>query len=93
MSSPPEVIHEAALRSRSTRFGTLAFDYDRWGEVGRMGLEPLWLLKYLPNMPGCHIGIALEACGPNNSITHDEASGGLVIGEACNGNPPATART
>lgn len=84
MSSPPDVVHEAALKSRSSRFGSLAFDYDRWGEVGRLGLEPLWLLKYLPNMPGCHIGIALEACGPNNSITHDEASGGLVIGEACN---------
>ena len=84
MSSPPDVIRDSAVLSRSARFGTIAFDYDRWGEVGRTGLEPLWLLKYLPNMPGCHIGIALEACGPNNSITHDEASGGLVIGEACN---------
>ena len=84
MSSPPEVVRDAALRSCSPRFGTVAFDYDRWGEIGRQSLEPLWLLKYLPNMPGCHIGIALEACGPNNSITHDEASGGLVIGEACN---------
>jgi 3-oxoacyl-[acyl-carrier-protein] synthase II len=84
MSSPPEVVRDAANRSCSPRFGSVAFDYDRWGEIGRQALEPLWLLKYLPNMPGCHIGIALEACGPNNSITHDEASGGLVIGEACN---------
>ncbi|MFM7866877.1 MAG: beta-ketoacyl-[acyl-carrier-protein] synthase family protein [Planctomycetaceae bacterium] len=84
MSSPPEVILEGALRSRTQRTGNLAFDYDQWGEVGMPGLEPLWLLKYLPNMPGCHIGIALEAHGPNNSITHDEASGGLVLGEACN---------
>jgi 3-oxoacyl-[acyl-carrier-protein] synthase II len=35
-------------------------------------------------MPGCHIGIALDARGPNNSITHDEASGGLVVAEAAN---------
>jgi 3-oxoacyl-[acyl-carrier-protein] synthase II len=35
-------------------------------------------------MPGCHIGIALDARGPNNSITHDEASGGLVMAEAAN---------
>ncbi|MEO2034625.1 MAG: beta-ketoacyl synthase N-terminal-like domain-containing protein, partial [Planctomycetaceae bacterium] len=31
---------------------------------------------------GCHIGIALNAQGPNNSITHDEASGILAINEA-----------
>ncbi|MFO0977562.1 MAG: beta-ketoacyl synthase N-terminal-like domain-containing protein [Planctomycetaceae bacterium] len=84
MSSPPEVVQDSAVKSISNRTGVLAFDYDMWGQVGMKGLEPLWLLKYLPNMPGCHIGIALEAHGPNNSITHDEASGGLVIGEACN---------
>ncbi len=84
MSSPPDVLQDGAMRCRTNRTGNLAFDYDQWGEVGMGGLEPLWLLKYLPNMPGCHIGIALEAHGPNNSITHDEASGCLVIGEACN---------
>lgn len=84
MSSPPEVLEASALRSRSMRTGNLAFDFNAWGQTGMRGLEPLWLLKYLPNMPGCHIGIALEAFGPNNSITHDEASGGLVIAEACN---------
>jgi 3-oxoacyl-[acyl-carrier-protein] synthase II len=47
-------------------------------------MEPLWLLRYLPNMPGCHIGIALDARGPNNSITHDEASGNLAVAEAVN---------
>ena len=84
MSSPPEVLETSALKSQSMRTGNLAFDFGRWGQTGMRGLEPLWLLKYLPNMPGCHIGIALEAYGPNNSITHDEASGGLVIAEACN---------
>jgi 3-oxoacyl-[acyl-carrier-protein] synthase II len=43
---------------------------------------PLWLLKFLPNMPACHIGIAADARGPNNSVTLDEASANLVIGEA-----------
>jgi 3-oxoacyl-[acyl-carrier-protein] synthase II len=44
-------------------------------------MEPLWLLKYLPNMPACHISIALDARGPSNSITLDEASGNAAVGE------------
>jgi 3-oxoacyl-[acyl-carrier-protein] synthase II len=66
------------------------FHYERWGNSGgnaggRTGMgvmEPLWLLKYLPNMPGCHIGIALSAYGPNNSLTLQEASGLLAVSEA-----------
>ncbi|MCA9062733.1 MAG: beta-ketoacyl-[acyl-carrier-protein] synthase family protein [Planctomycetaceae bacterium] len=84
MSSPPDVLIGAALKSLSDKSGETRFDYDMWGESGMSGMEPLWLLRYLPNMPGCHIGIALDARGPNNSITHDEASGGLVIAEAAN---------
>ena len=76
MSSPPEVLIGAVLKSMSEKNGRPQFDYDRWGEFGISGMEPLWLLRYLPNMPGCHIGIALDARGPNNSITQDEASGG-----------------
>ncbi len=38
--------------------------------MGRQGpKEPgaLWLLRYLPNMPACHIGIYADARGPSNS--------------------------
>ena len=84
MSSPPEVLLGAALKSMSEKNGRPAFDFDRWGEDGIAGMEPLWLLRYLPNMPGCHLGIALDARGPNNSITQDEASGCLAIAEAAN---------
>ncbi|MCA9059013.1 MAG: beta-ketoacyl-[acyl-carrier-protein] synthase family protein [Planctomycetaceae bacterium] len=84
MSSPPDVLIGAAIKALSDRSGERRFDYDKWGDVGMSGMEPLWLLRYLPNMPGCHIGIALDARGPNNSITHDEASGGLVVAEAAN---------
>ena len=84
MSSPPEVLIGAALKSLSEKNGRPKFDFDRWGEFGISGMEPLWLLRYLPNMPGCHIGIAVDARGPNNSITQDEASGGLAIAEAAN---------
>ncbi|MEZ6062899.1 MAG: beta-ketoacyl-[acyl-carrier-protein] synthase family protein [Planctomycetaceae bacterium] len=84
MSSPPEVLLGGVAKCLTERNGTECFDFSKWGEHGLSGMEPLWLLRYLPNMPGCHIGIALQACGPNNSITHDEASGGLAINEAAN---------
>lgn len=84
MSTPPETLINAAMKAGSLELGQLEFIYDKWGAGRFDGMEPLWLLRYLPNMPGCHIGIALDARGPNNSITHDEASGGLVIAEAAN---------
>lgn len=58
------------------------FDYPRWGGEGMRQLTPLWLLKYLPNMPACHIAIYNDLRGPNNSLTHREAAGVLAIGEA-----------
>jgi 3-oxoacyl-[acyl-carrier-protein] synthase II len=84
MCSPPEELVGGAMKSLSEIDGRLAFDFDKWGQQGIAGMEPLWLLRYLPNMPGCHIGIAVDARGPNNSITHDEASGGLALAEAAN---------
>jgi 3-oxoacyl-[acyl-carrier-protein] synthase II len=45
-------------------------------------LTPLWLLKYLPNMPASHIAIYNDLRGPSNSLTLREASGHLAVGEA-----------
>lgn len=58
------------------------FHFEQWGEQGMREMFPLWLLKYLPNMPACHIGILCDAQGPNNTITQAEASGNLAVGEA-----------
>jgi 3-oxoacyl-[acyl-carrier-protein] synthase II len=58
------------------------FNMSHWGKDGLAKMEPLWLLKYLPNMPACHIGIYVDARGPNNSLTLDEASANMAIGEA-----------
>lgn len=58
------------------------FDFSKWGPVGREKLEPLWLLKYLPNMPACHIAINADARGPSNSLTLDEASANVTMLEA-----------
>ncbi|MCA9287083.1 MAG: hypothetical protein KDA05_00775, partial [Phycisphaerales bacterium] len=49
---------------------------------GMDNLQPLWLLKYLPNMLACHVTIVHGAEGPSNTITCGEASGLLSIGEA-----------
>ena len=45
-------------------------------------MQPLWLLKYLPNMPASHIAIYNDFRGPSNSLTLREASGNSAIGEA-----------
>ncbi|MDX2114562.1 MAG: beta-ketoacyl synthase N-terminal-like domain-containing protein [Planctomycetota bacterium] len=59
-----------------------AFSYEKFGRGGMDNLNPLWLLKYLPNMLACHVTIIHEACGPSNTITCGEASGVLSIGES-----------
>jgi 3-oxoacyl-[acyl-carrier-protein] synthase II len=58
------------------------FRVERWAEVAFKDLFPLWMLKYLPNMAACHISIAHDARGPNNSIVAGGASSLLAIAEA-----------
>jgi len=58
------------------------FDFSRWATHGMPKMSPLWLLKYLPNMPASHIAIFNDLRGPNNSITLREASANLAVGEA-----------
>jgi 3-oxoacyl-[acyl-carrier-protein] synthase II len=58
------------------------FRYDMWAEHGLPKVTPLWLLKYLPNMPASHIAIYNDLRGPSNSITLREASSNLALGEA-----------
>lgn len=58
------------------------FEFTRWGGEGMSQLAPLWLLKYLPNMPASHVAIFNDLRGPSNSHTLREASSNLAIGEA-----------
>jgi 3-oxoacyl-[acyl-carrier-protein] synthase II len=58
------------------------FDFQLWGTDGMPKITPLWLLKYLPNMPASHIAIYNDLRGPSNSLTLREASGHLAVGEA-----------
>jgi 3-oxoacyl-[acyl-carrier-protein] synthase II len=77
--SPPDDLKDGA-RACTDESGK--FHFEQWGEKGLAKMEPLWMLKYLPNMPGCHIAIYADARGPSNSLTLDEASPGVVITEA-----------
>lgn len=54
----------------------------KFGEEGLGALFPLWLLKYLPNMPACHVSILFDLQGPNNTVTTGASSGMQAIGEA-----------
>jgi len=79
MLTPPETLtdpNQACIDEQHK------FVFERWGKEGLGDMEPLWLLKYLPNMPACHIGINVDARGPNNSITLEDASANLALREA-----------
>ena len=58
------------------------FDFARWPTLGMPQMSPLWLLKYLPNMPASHLAIYNDLRGPNNSLTLREAAANTALGEA-----------
>lgn len=59
-----------------------AFDFQAWGRESIGMIEPIWLLKYLPNMLACHISILMDCQGPSNTITEGDTSSNLAIAEA-----------
>lgn len=63
-------------------FSLRAWGTGEGGDGAMNNLQPLWLLKYLPNMLACHVTILHGAEGPSNTITCAEASGLLCIGES-----------
>jgi 3-oxoacyl-[acyl-carrier-protein] synthase II len=75
-------LSEISPAVRASVNGSRRVDLREWGREGFSHLFPLWMLKYLPNMPACHISIAYDAQGPNNTITSGEASSTLAMGEA-----------
>ncbi|UCC99220.1 MAG: beta-ketoacyl-[acyl-carrier-protein] synthase family protein [Phycisphaerales bacterium] len=75
-----DLVELAPAVAASVTDGT--FDIRKWGTEGLDLVTPLWLLKYLPNMLACHIGIIHDIQGPSNTITCAEAAGHLAIAEA-----------
>lgn len=57
------------------------FQFGIWAERAQKELNPLWMLKYLPNMAASHIAIAHDAQGPSNSLVLGDVSGLLAIAE------------
>jgi 3-oxoacyl-[acyl-carrier-protein] synthase II len=58
------------------------FDFQRWFEQTQRKLNPLFMLKYLPNMAASHVAIAQNAQGPCNTLVMGEISGVLSLIEA-----------
>ena len=71
---------EAARVSANCQPGHV--DLEKWGEVGLPNIQPLWMLKYLPNMLACHVSIMHNAQGPSNTVTESDAAAVLALGEA-----------
>lgn len=57
-------------------------DSSAWGPRFAKHIFPLWMLRNLPNMPACHVGIAIDARGPNNTIVQEEVGSLLALAEA-----------
>ncbi len=79
MLSLPEEFNEGIRQCLS---GEGTFEFPRWGLEGLPKMSPLWLLKYLPNMPASHVAIFNDLRGPSNSLTMREAGANLAVGEA-----------
>jgi 3-oxoacyl-[acyl-carrier-protein] synthase II len=58
------------------------FQMNHWGGHALAEMYPLWMLKYLPNMPACHIGIFHDLRGPNNTLVLGEVSSLAALAEA-----------
>lgn len=79
MLSPPDDFIDSMTKCDAD---SNEFDYARWGTDGLGDMNPLWMLKYLPNMPASHIAIFNDLRGPNNSLTLREIAGMMAIREA-----------
>ncbi len=75
-------LDEMGLGIRSALDGEGKFRMKKFGQEGVRALFPLWLLKYLPNMPACHISMTHGLKGPSNTITTSSSAGTQAIGEA-----------
>ena len=79
MLSPPSDFTDGMIKC-GAREGEVC--YEMWGHEGLAEMNPLWMLKYLPNMPASHIAILNDLRGPNNSLTLREIAGLMAVREA-----------
>jgi len=79
MLSVPEEFSEGILQCLDEQ---RHFEFSRWATEGLPKMSPLWLLKYLPNMPASHLAIYNDMRGPNNSLTLREAASNAAVAGA-----------
>jgi len=71
---------EDAIKASVTEDGD--FDPAMFGGAAMKKVTPLWMLKHLPNMPACHVGISVNAHGPNNTLVLGDVSGMAAVIES-----------
>ena len=71
---------EDALKACMDESGKV--DAAQFGNAAMKNIMPLWMLKYLPNMPACHVGISINAHGPNNTQVLGDVSGPASLAES-----------
>ena len=76
---PVSELQEAIRQSRD-RSGQ--YQLSLFGAAAMREIMPLWMLKYLPNMPACHVGISIGATGANNTIVSGDVSSTSALIEA-----------
>ncbi|MCL2349520.1 MAG: hypothetical protein FWC50_14815 [Planctomycetaceae bacterium] len=57
-------------------------DFSLWGTRALEKIYPLWMMKYLPNLVAGQMAIAIDARGPNNTLTLRRCSSLAAITEA-----------
>lgn len=68
---PVSELRDAIQRSRDADG---KYQISLFGDAAMRDIIPLWMLKYLPNMPACHVGISVGATGANNTIVSGDVS-------------------
>lgn len=78
----PTALDDLAAASRLASPEGRGIDYSAWGKQGLNEITPVWMLKYLPNMPACHTTILYDIQGPSNTQIPGDAAGLVALAEA-----------
>lgn len=76
---PVSELRDAVQRSRDEQG---KYQVSLFGDAAMRDIIPLWMLKYLPNMPACHVGISVGATGANNTIVGGDVSSTAALIES-----------
>ena len=75
-------LNDLAAASKLTSPDGQKINMGVWGKEGLNEITPLWMLKYLPNMPACHTTILYDLQGPSNTQIPGDTAGLVALAEA-----------